>query len=93
MLRRGYPTIRPGVPGLVRGLVFMAFARSLTTQPEFVRRAWINNRDFPQTGSGVDHFLGTYVDQQIESGGYYFAPPLTKASDKASWRLPAVPTG
>jgi Dyp-type peroxidase family len=89
MLRRGYPTIRPVNSGLGRGLVFMAFARSLTTQHEFVRRAWINNPNFPQTGAGPDQFLATYVDQQIDSGGYYFAPPLTKQSDKASWRLPA----
>ncbi len=91
MLRRGYPTIRPVPSGLGRGLVFMAFARTLTTQHEFVRRAWINNPNFPQTGTGPDHFLATYVDQQIDSGGYYFAPPLTKESDKASWRLPDLP--
>ena len=89
MLRRGYPTTRPGASGLDRGLVFMAFARSLTTQHEFVRRAWINNPNFPQTGSGKDQFLANYVDQQIDSGGYYFAPPLRKQSDKASWLLPA----
>jgi hypothetical protein len=33
------------------------------------------------------------TDQQLQAGGYYFVPPLTKANDKASWRLPTPPVG
>lgn len=91
MLRRGYSLIRPTSGTMTRGLIFLAFGRSLTTQHEFVRRAWIDNPNFPTVGAGQDQFLSRFTSRPLESGGYYFMPPLTKASDKASWRLPAAP--
>jgi Dyp-type peroxidase family len=93
LLRRGYPLIRSGGNGLVRGLIFLAFGRSLTTQHEFIRRGWIDNPDFPAPGSGRDKFLSAFTDPQLQAGGYYFVPPLTKPHDKASWRLPTPPVG
>jgi Dyp-type peroxidase family len=92
MLRRGYALIQPLGAELALGLVFIAFARSLTTQHEFVRRAWINNPDFPSVGVGTDGFLTTYVNRQLLAGGYYFVPPLTKITDRSSWLLPPSPS-
>lgn len=83
LLRRGYGLVRPYGTALGRGLLFLGFARSLTTQPEFVRRAWINNHNFPTSGAGRDQLL---------FGGYYFVPPLTKPRDLTSWTLPTVPS-
>lgn len=48
--RRGYPLIGPGVGELQRGLIFISFGRSITTQFEFVVRAWIRNNDFRSPG-------------------------------------------
>jgi Dyp-type peroxidase family len=91
-LRRGYPLIRPYGSGLGLGLVFIAFGRSLTTQVEFVRRAWINNPNFPTAGAGEDALMfGGAVNPRLLVGGYYFAPPLVKSSDPASWVV-ATPT-
>lgn len=91
LLRRGYPLIRATDGQMTLGLVFLAFARSLTTQHEFVRRAWIDNPNFPHVDAGVDQLLATYVKRPLEAGGYYFVPPLTKTSDQASWLLPPLP--
>ena len=92
-LRRGYPLIRPYGTSLGLGLVFIAFGRSLTTQVEFVRRAWINNQNFPIAGAGRDALLfGGAVNPRLLVGGYYFAPPLAKASDLASWVVPSPAT-
>lgn len=89
-LRRGYPLIRPYGNGLGIGLLFIAFGRSLTTQVEFVRRAWINNPNFPTAGAGQDALLfGGAVNTRLLVGGFYFAPPLSKASDPTSWVVPA----
>ncbi len=90
ILRRGYPLIRATAGHLSRGLILLAYGRSLTTQHEFVHRAWIDNPNFPTQGAGRDQLLSTYVVRPLEAGGYYFVPPLTKAEDKASWRLPLV---
>jgi deferrochelatase/peroxidase EfeB len=81
--------IRPYGTGLGLGLLFIAFGRSLTTQVEFVRRAWINNKDFPTVGAGQDELLfGGAVNTRALVGAYYFAPPLAKASDATSWVIP-----
>lgn len=91
MLRRGYSLIRPVGSTLGRGLIFIAFARSLSTQAEFVRRAWINNPNFPTQGAGLDALLfGGWVNPRLVVGGYYFVPPLAKASDETSWVVPAA---
>lgn len=89
-LRRGYPLIRPYGNTLGLGLLFIGFGRSLTTQVEFVRRAWINNPNFPTNGAGQDALLfGGAVNPRLVVGGYYFAPPLAKVSDPTSWVVPA----
>lgn len=91
-LRRGYPIIRPYGSALGLGLAFIAFGRSLTTQVEFVRRAWINNPNFPTPGAGRDLLLfGGAVNPRLLAGGYYFAPPLAKPSDPTSWLIPDAP--
>jgi Dyp-type peroxidase family len=84
-LRRGYALVRPEGTALARGLVFMAFGRTLSTQVEFVQRAWINNPNFPQNGAGRDLLLERFVQPRLLSGGFYFAPPLQKASQPWSW--------
>jgi Dyp-type peroxidase family len=89
ILRRGYSLVRPYGTGLGRGLVFVGFARSLTTQLEFIRRAWINNDNFPTIGAGKDALLfGGSVNPRLLVGGYYFVPPLSKPSDPTSWVIP-----
>lgn len=90
MLRRGYSLLRPYGSALGRGLIFIAFGRSLSTQAEFVRRAWINNDHFPSVGAGKDQLLfGGAVNQRLLVGGYYFVPPIAKHSDPVSWVTPA----
>ena len=91
VLRRGYALLRPRDSGLGRGLVFIAYGRSLTTQVEFIRRAWINNPNFPQTGTGQDALLfGGAVEPRLLVGGYYFVPPLRRPHDAASWAVPGL---
>lgn len=87
VLRRGYSLLRPEGGGLARGLVFIAFGRSLSTQAEFIRRAWINNDNFPAPGTGKDLLLSQYVDPQLVCGGNYFVPPLEHAARPWSWLL------
>jgi Dyp-type peroxidase family len=88
-LRRGFPLIRPVGTGIGLGLLFIAFGRSLTTQVEFVRRAWINNPNFPTADAGQDALLfGGAINTRALVGGYYFVPPLAKPSDPTSWVIP-----
>ena len=84
--RRGYPLIEVGPGGLRRGLVFVCFGRTISTQFEFVVRAWMNNPNFPVPGAGVDRLRR--FDQQVLSGGYYFVPPLAHRSVPWSWVVP-----
>lgn len=88
IFRRGYPLITAtGTGELQRGLIFIAFARSISTQFEFITRAWTNNPDFPRPGAGIDRL------REIETvlcGGYFFAPPLTKANKPWSFALPPI---
>jgi len=42
---------------LTRGLAFIAFARTISTQFEFIFRGWMRNPDFPEQGSGLDALL------------------------------------
>lgn len=88
IFRRGYPLYEGGNAGLTRGLVFISFGRTLSTQFEFIFRAWLTNRDFPFPGAGVDALKA--FEEQVLTGGYYFVPPLTNARQPWSW---AVPTG
>lgn len=84
-LRRGYALVRPEGAALGRGLVFIAFGRTLSTQVEFVQRAWTNNPNFPQNGAGRDLLLERFVQPRLLVGGFYFASPLKKGSQPWSW--------
>jgi Dyp-type peroxidase family len=41
-----------------RGLLFLCYQRSINDQFEFLMNAWVNNRDFPETGEGIDLVIG-----------------------------------
>jgi Dyp-type peroxidase family len=87
--RRGYPLIGGGRGDLERGLIFISFGRTISTQFEFVVRAWIRNADFPEPGSGVDA-LFPVLGETILGGGYYFVPPLTHKTEPWTWALPGA---
>lgn len=88
IFRRGYPLIDANVGSLRRGLVFICFARSISTQFEFITRAWTTNPNFPTPGSGTDP-LRDY--EQVLCGGYFFVPPIASAAKPWSWVLPQAP--
>jgi deferrochelatase/peroxidase EfeB len=85
IFRRGYPLILPTTEGLQLGLAFVCFARTITTQFEFITRAWTTNPDFPRAGAGKDAFRQF---ETVLGGGYYFVPALRKASQPWSWIVP-----
>lgn len=89
IFRRGYPLIDATTGALRRGLVFICFARSISTQFEFITRAWITNNDFPSPGAGTDP-LRAY--EQVIAGGYFFIPPVRTASKPWTWLLPESPS-
>lgn len=87
IFRRGYPLIAATPSGsLQRGLIFVAFARSLSTQAEFILAAWLKNPDFPVAGSGIDPLLK--FETGVIAGGYFFVPPLVNPEEPWSWDLP-----
>jgi Dyp-type peroxidase family len=69
------------------GLVFVAFARTITTQFEFITRGWTTNPDFPRPGTGIDALRQF---ERVLCGGYFFAPPLARANQPWSWVVPAA---
>jgi len=83
LFRRGYPLISAAATGTQRGLVFAAFARTITTQFEFVTRAWTINENFPVPGAGIDALRR--FEQQVLCGGYFFVPPLQRGNQPWSW--------
>jgi deferrochelatase/peroxidase EfeB len=85
IFRRGYPLLVATPTGLERGLIFVGFSRTISTQFEFAVRAWMRNPDFPTPGAGTDGLLGY---EQVLCGGYFFMPPLEHKLDPTSWRLP-----
>jgi deferrochelatase/peroxidase EfeB len=86
IFRRGYPLISAvGASGLQRGLVFICFARTITTQFEFITRAWATNADFPAPGAGVDRLRAI---ETVLCGGYFFVPPVAKANTPWSFVVP-----
>ncbi len=85
IFRRGFPLIDATADGLRRGLVFICFGRTISTQFEFIERAWRNNPDFPHQGVGVDRFRAF---EQVLSGGYYFIPAISHQRQPWSWVLP-----
>lgn len=40
------------------GLLFMSFQASLANQFEFIQKAWVNDPDFPSSGTGKDPLIG-----------------------------------
>jgi deferrochelatase/peroxidase EfeB len=90
IFRRGYPLIAGGTGDLQRGLIFIAFARTITTQFEFITRAWIRNPNFPRPDAGIDALLDQQaLKETILGGGYYFVPPLEHKTQPWTWLLPA----
>lgn len=87
IFRRGYPLVVAEGAALSRGLVFICFGRTITTQFEFIERAWRNNDDFPQPGIGKDRFKKF---ETVLGGGYFFVPPLRNARQPWSWVIPPV---
>lgn len=87
ILRRGYPLLQTGAGTIKRGLTFISFSRSLTTQIEFIMAAWLANPNFPHPGAGADPLLAFETD--ILAGGYYFVPALADGNDATSWVLPS----
>lgn len=85
IFRRGFPLVDATLDGLRRGLVFICFARTISTQFEFIERAWTTNPNFPQQESGVDR-LRQFED--VICGGYYFVPALAHPRQPWSWVLP-----
>jgi deferrochelatase/peroxidase EfeB len=85
IFRRGYPLIIANVDGTLRGLVFICFGRSIATQFEFITCGWTTNPNFPQPGAGVDALRQF---ERVLCGGYFFAPPLARANQPWSWKLP-----
>jgi len=87
IFRRGYPLISGGPAGFDRGLLFIAFARSISTQFEFIFRAWMRNPNFPDQNSGADRLFP--FQKQVMTGGYYFVPPIEHPGKPWTWVLPA----
>lgn len=89
IFRRGYPLMTPNFQGtLQRGLLFIAFGRSLSTQVEFIMRAWLKNPNFPTANAGIDPLLT--LDHAV-TGGYYFVLPVATPSQPWKWALPTLP--
>jgi deferrochelatase/peroxidase EfeB len=86
IFRRGYPLYEGGSPTLRRGLVFLAYGRTVSTQFEFIFRGWITNPNFPRPGAGVDRLR--QFDTHVLAGGYYFVPPLDDERRPWSWHVP-----
>ncbi len=86
IFRRGYPLIDPAPGELQRGLVFICFARTISTQFEFIVRGWINNPNFPRPNAGVDRLRA--FESRVLCGGYFFVPPLEHPTLPWSWLLP-----
>ena len=85
IFRRGYPLIDAAPGALRRGLFFICFARSISTQFEFITRGWTINPDFPTPGTGQDP-LRSY--EQVIAGG---SPPVRSANKPWTWTLPDAP--
>jgi deferrochelatase/peroxidase EfeB len=88
LYRHGFPIIGPAEGGLRRGLAFIAFARTISTQFEFIFRAQLRNPDFPEPGAGPDQLLFGTLSDTVLCGGYYFVPPLEERTEPWTWRLP-----
>jgi deferrochelatase/peroxidase EfeB len=85
IFRRGYPLLALQTNRTSRGVVFICFGRTISTQFEFITRAWTTNPNFPLPGAGIDA-LRAY--ERVLSGGYFFVPPLSDAARAWSWVVP-----
>lgn len=47
----------PPIFKIERGLLFLAYQKSISSQFEFVQQSWINDPDFPQKGDGLDPIM------------------------------------
>jgi deferrochelatase/peroxidase EfeB len=90
LFRRGYPIVLPTTGGMQRGLMFVCFGRTISTQFEFIFRAWIKNENFPRPGAGKDRLLA--FDAPVLLGGYYFVPPIEHRGQPWTWVLPQGPS-
>jgi hypothetical protein len=68
----------------------VCFARSISTQFEFMEPAWRRNPEFPHQRAGVDLLVGF---EHVLCGGYFFVPALEHAEQPWSWVLPAGQAG
>jgi deferrochelatase/peroxidase EfeB len=87
IFRRGYPLISATTSGMELGLVFVCFARTITTPFEVIPRAWTTNENCPLPGAGVDALRAF---EHVLSGGYFFVPPLEHSTQPWSWVLPTT---
>lgn len=87
IFRRGYPLLLTSAEGTMqRGLLFLAYARTISTQFEFMMMAWLKNQDFPSPGAGIDPLLA--FESQVLAGGNYFVPPVSDPGKPWDWVLP-----
>jgi deferrochelatase/peroxidase EfeB len=85
VFRRGYPVIESADGGMRRGLAFITFARTISTQFEFMVRGWLRNPDFLDQGAGIDQLVGA-LPETVLGGGYYFVPAVQR--QPWTWILP-----
>jgi deferrochelatase/peroxidase EfeB len=89
VFRRGYPLMLASPAGtLQRGLLFLAYGRTLSGQAEFIMRAWLKNVNFPTPNAGVDPILA--LETQILAGGYYFVPPVADPAQPWNYQVPGT---
>lgn len=93
VFRRGYPmVIADGSSKVRRGLVFVCFGRTISTQFEFIMRGWMFNPNFPveqdQSPPALNQDALMAFEESVACGGYYFVPPLANARHAWSWVLP-----
>lgn len=85
--------VRRGIPyneiendtGSGVGLLFMCYQRNIHNQFELIQRVWVDNRNHPIIGTGVDRLIGQEWSQEInlkypitlQGGEYFFAPSLS----------------
>ena len=73
-----------------RGLAFISFARTTTTQFEFIFRAWPRNPNFPTENAGADRLLFSLLPETVLCGGYYFLPSIHRRAEPCTWFLPSL---
>lgn len=88
IFRRGYPLYEGNDGTLRRGLIFLSYGRTISTQFEFIFRGWLTNPNFPRPNAGVDRLRA--FDATVLTGGYYFVPPLDSAHEPWSWHVPTA---